>query len=138
MSNLKVLVFGSNGLVGNSVSRILNDSSKVGELYLSQRSDTDLEEKIQIEKKINEVNPDIIINCAAKVGGIYANNTYRTDFLIKNLNITPALAARGTANSKPIKPKKAPNKESARINDTGCKPTELPTNFGVKILPSNI
>ena len=87
MSNLKVLVFGSNGLVGNSVSRILNDSSKVGELYLSQRSDTDLEEKIQIEKKINEVNPDIIINCAAKVGGIYANNTYRTDFLIKNLKI---------------------------------------------------
>ena len=87
MSNLKVLVFGSNGLVGNSVSRILNDSSKVGELYLSQRSDTDLEEKIQIEKKINEVKPDIIINCAAKVGGIYANNTYRTDFLIKNLKI---------------------------------------------------
>ena len=87
MSNLKVLVFGSNGLVGNSVSRILNDSSKVGELYLSQRSDTDLEEKIQIEKKISEVKPDIIINCAAKVGGIYANNTYRTDFLIKNLKI---------------------------------------------------
>ena len=87
MSNLKVLVFGSNGLVGHSVSRILNDSSKVGELYLSQRSDTDLEEKIQIEKKINEVKPDIIINCAAKVGGIYANNTYRTDFLIKNLKI---------------------------------------------------
>ena len=61
MSNTKVLVFGSNGLVGNSVSRILNDSSKVGKLYLSQRSDTDLEDKSQIEKKISEIKPDIII-----------------------------------------------------------------------------
>ena len=48
MSNLKVLVFGSNGLVGNLLKN-LNDSSKV-EIYLSQRSDIDLEEKIQIEK----------------------------------------------------------------------------------------
>ncbi len=87
MNNAKVLVFGSNGLVGNSVSRILKNSSKVEKLFLSQRSDTDLEEKNQIEEKINDVKPDIIINCAAKVGGIYANNTYRTDFLIKNLKI---------------------------------------------------
>lgn len=36
---------------------------------------------------INSFNPDLIINCAAKVGGINANNTLRTDFLLENLKI---------------------------------------------------
>ena len=34
---------------------------------------------------IESFNPDLIINCAAKVGGIHANNTLRTDFLLENL-----------------------------------------------------
>lgn len=31
--------------------------------------------------------PDVIINAAAKVGGILANNTYRTEFILENLKI---------------------------------------------------
>ena len=39
-------------------------------------------------KKIIEKNtPDIVVNCAAKVGGIVANNTNRTDFILNNLKI---------------------------------------------------
>ena len=42
--------------------------------------------KIQ-EKTISQFNPDLIINAAAKVGGIYANDTQGTAFLIENLKI---------------------------------------------------
>ena len=34
-----------------------------------------------------DTNPDILINAAAKVGGIYANNTKRAEFLLENLKI---------------------------------------------------
>jgi GDP-L-fucose synthase len=51
-------------------------------------------EKIQIyfrykrrKKRILDVNPSIIINAAAKVGGIHANNTKRTEFILENLKI---------------------------------------------------
>ena len=83
----KVIVFGSNGLVGNSMCSILSSSDKVSNLIPSTRKDTDLENKKEIKDLLLENNPDYVVNCAAKVGGIYANNTYRADFLIKNLKI---------------------------------------------------
>ena len=36
---------------------------------------------------IKEKKPNIVVNAAAKVGGIYANNTKRSEFLIENLKI---------------------------------------------------
>ena len=39
------------------------------------------------KKTIEKVKPNIIINAAAKVGGIYANNTKRSDFIVENLKI---------------------------------------------------
>tara|TARA_B100001540_G_C15794193_1_gene636866 strand:- start:801 stop:1730 length:930 start_codon:yes stop_codon:yes gene_type:complete len=87
MNKLKVIIFGSNGLVGSSLTRILKESDKVEYLFPSTRDDTDLESPDSIKKTINENSPDYVINCAAKVGGIHANNTYRTDFLIDNLKI---------------------------------------------------
>ena len=41
----------------------------------------------ETKKLIDDFNPDIIINAAAKVGGILANNTYRVEFLLENLKI---------------------------------------------------
>ena len=38
-------------------------------------------------KTIKDINPDLIINAAAKVGGILANNTFRTEFILENLKI---------------------------------------------------
>ena len=39
------------------------------------------------QKNYRDINPDIIINAAAKVGGILANNTQRTEFILENLKI---------------------------------------------------
>ena len=53
----------------------------------STRQDTDLKNKIDIKNIIEKHQPDYVVNCAAKVGGIYANNTFRSEFLIDNLKI---------------------------------------------------
>ena len=87
MDKKKVILFGSNGLVGKSLNRILYVSDKVSEIIPSTRQDTDLFSIEQTKNTIEKNNPDIVINAAAKVGGIYANDTKRTDFIIENLKI---------------------------------------------------
>ena len=84
---MKVLLFGSNGLVGSSLSRILNNSNKISKLVSSTRKDTNLFSFKETEKIIKDTYPDVIINAAAKVGGIVANNSLRTEFIIENLKI---------------------------------------------------
>ena len=87
MEKKKVLIFGSNGLVGKSLNRVLNNSNKVSELITSTRKDTNLFSLEDTKKTIEKTKPDLVINAAAKVGGIYANNTKRSDFIIENLKI---------------------------------------------------
>ena len=87
LTYMKVLVLGSNGLVGKSVSNKLKGSKKVTELTLSNRKDTNLFNLDELKKLIERTQPDWIINCAAKVGGIHANNTYRTEFILENIKI---------------------------------------------------
>lgn len=86
MSIKKVLIFGGNGLVGSSCSRVLG-KSEYYEVFESTRSDTNLFSLKETSKTINEISPDVIINAAAKVGGILANNNFRTEFIIENLKI---------------------------------------------------
>ena len=87
MKKNKILVFGANGLVGKSVVETLSDSSKVESVDSSTRKDTDLKKIDEIKNILNIKQPDYIINCAAKVGGIHANNTFRAEFLLENLKI---------------------------------------------------
>ena len=77
---MKLLVFGSNGLVGNSLKRLFENSNLFTRTYFSTREDTNLFNFDETSKLISEFSPDIVINAAARVGGIYANNTERTDF----------------------------------------------------------
>lgn len=83
---MKILIFGSKGMVGSSISRILEQDSKY-ELILSNREKTDLFNLNETKKLIKEIKPDVVVNAAAKVGGIYANNTQRFSFIIDNLKI---------------------------------------------------
>ena len=87
MKKNKILVFGANGLVGKSVVETLSNSSKVESVDSSTRKDTDLKNIDEIKNILNIKQPDYIINCAAKVGGIHANNTFRAEFLLENLKI---------------------------------------------------
>ncbi len=73
-------------MVGSSLVKILGNE-KLFQIYPSSRKDTDLFSLDETIKKIDSEKPDIIINAAAMVGGIYANNTKRVDFIINNLKI---------------------------------------------------
>ena len=83
---MKILVLGSNGMVGTSILNSLSNENKF-KIIPSTRKDTNLFIFSETEKLINETKPDILINAAAKVGGIVANNEQRTQFLIENLRI---------------------------------------------------
>lgn len=83
---MKILVLGSRGMVGSSVSRILKKNNYIN-LFESTRNDTNLFSLTETQKLFNDFKPDIIINAAAKVGGILANNLQRTEFILNNLKI---------------------------------------------------
>lgn len=83
---MKILIFGSKGMVGSSISRILEQDSNY-ELILSNREKTDLFSLDETKKLIQDIKPDVVVNAAAKVGGIYANNTQRFSFIVDNLKI---------------------------------------------------
>ena len=87
MKKMKIMIFGSKGMVGRSLVRILSNSDTVGELIASSRDDTNLFSLDETMLKMKKEKPDIVINAAAKVGGIHANNTKRTEFIFQNLKI---------------------------------------------------
>ena len=84
---MKILILGSNGLVGKSLTKILSNDKENFEIVSSNRDVCDLLNFQNTKDYIDDISPHLIINCAAKVGGIYANSTYRSQFLIENLKI---------------------------------------------------
>ena len=84
---MKVLILGSNGLVGTSIKSVLSENDKVSDLICATRDDADLFDFNETKELIQNIKPDVLINAAAKVGGIYANNSQRTEFILENLKI---------------------------------------------------
>ena len=85
-TNLKIAVFGSSGMAGSAICRALKRKG-YNNLLLPKRKDLNLLSYLDIRKWFSEFQPDIVIIAAAKVGGIYANNTYPADFILENLKI---------------------------------------------------
>ena len=88
----KIMITGVRGMVGSAIYRaFLNkDSSYSNEsiFYLiPSRKDLDLTVYNQVEDWFKENKPNIVIIAAAVVGGIYANKTYPTQFILENLKI---------------------------------------------------
>jgi len=74
-------------LVGSNLVKNLSNSHSVSEIIGSNRKDTNLFSLDETTRTIKDVNPDLIVNAAARVGGILANNTFRTEFILENLKI---------------------------------------------------
>lgn len=84
---MKILVFGSRGLVGSSTVKTLKEKNIYKQIIASNREDTNLFDYNSTYKTISEESPDVIVNAAARVGGIVANNTNRFEFIVENLKI---------------------------------------------------
>lgn len=80
----KVLVTGSTGMLGSSVLRLLKEEGYTNLLHPS-RKELDLRETDDVNSYFEKNRPEYVFLIAAKVGGIYANMTYRADFIFDNL-----------------------------------------------------
>ncbi len=82
----KIYIAGHRGLVG---SAIWNNLQSKGYTHLIGRPHQELElmDSTAVKKFFEKERPEYVILAAAYVGGIVANNTYRADFIYRNLQI---------------------------------------------------
>lgn len=86
MKESKVFVAGHRGMVGSAVLDNLK-SKGYNNIVTKTRNEVDLTSQRDVDKFFENESIDYVILCAAKVGGILANNTYRGDFIYENLQI---------------------------------------------------
>lgn len=84
--NKKIYVAGHCGLVGSAIVRRL-EKDGFKNIITRTHQELDLTRQAEVEQFFAEEKPDYVILAAAKVGGIYANDTYPADFIMKNLQI---------------------------------------------------
>jgi GDP-L-fucose synthase len=81
---MRIFVSGHNGMVGSAVCRRLSSEPNL-EIITRSRSALDLTQADQVRDFFAQERPDTVVFCAAKVGGIHANNTYPVQFMTDNL-----------------------------------------------------
>jgi GDP-L-fucose synthase len=82
----KIYVAGHTGLVGSAILQTLK-SQGYNHLILRTHGELDLEIQKDVNNFFEKERPEYVFLAAAKVGGIYANNTYPADFIYNNLII---------------------------------------------------
>ena len=82
---MTVIVAGATGLVGSAIVRAFK--SKGQNVIGINRSVVDLMDAKATEAFISEAKPSLIVDAAAKVGGIGANDSFPVEFLVNNLTI---------------------------------------------------
>lgn len=82
----KIYIAGHRGLVGSAIVRNL-EASGYTNLVLRTSKELDLTSQADVNKFFEQEKPDYVFLAAAKVGGIYANDTYPADFIRDNLQI---------------------------------------------------
>ena len=86
MSRKRVFVAGHRGMVGSALVRKLEQSDEY-EIIVRTREELDLTNQADVSAFMADQRLDQVYLAAAKVGGIYANNTYPAEFLYENLMI---------------------------------------------------
>jgi GDP-L-fucose synthase len=82
----KIFVAGHRGMVGSALVRRLQ-AAEFSNVVTRDRSQLDLTDESAVAKFFAKEKPDIVIDAAAKVGGIKANNDFPVEFLLGNLRI---------------------------------------------------
>jgi GDP-L-fucose synthase len=86
MTQRKVFVAGERGMVGSAVVRAFV-AQGLYEVVSAPRAQLDLRDAASVARFFDRHPVDLVVLAAAKVGGIHANNTYRGDFILENMEI---------------------------------------------------
>ena len=81
-----IYVAGHRGLAGSAIWRAL-EARGFHNIVGFGSDELDLTDRSRVMDMVTSITPDVIIDAAAKVGGIHANNTYPAEFLSQNLQI---------------------------------------------------
>ena len=83
-----MFIAGHKGMVGVATfNQALLLGFKKENIFVSSKKKLDLTNYNKVNYFIKRNKPDIVINCAGKVGGIYANDKYPKEFLFENIKI---------------------------------------------------
>jgi len=82
----KIYIAGHRGMVGSAICRQL-ESQGYENIITRTHNELDLCDQSAVKAFMQEIRPDYVILAAAKVGGIFANNTYPAEFIYQNLLI---------------------------------------------------
>ncbi|WP_418791070.1 GDP-L-fucose synthase [Phosphitispora sp. TUW77] len=82
----KIYIAGHNGLVGSAIKRKL-ERAGYPNLVCRTRTELDLRNQAAVAEFFAQERPEFVFLAAAKVGGIYANNTYPAEFIYDNIAI---------------------------------------------------
>ena len=84
--NAKIYIAGHRGMVGSACWRAM-DSAGYSNLLGKTSKELDLRDQREVNDFIQKERPEVIIDAAARVGGILANDTYPYEFLMDNMLI---------------------------------------------------
>ena len=84
--NAVIYIAGHNGMVGSAIWRTLSAKGYTN-LTGATSKELDLRNQQAVRDFIQKIKPDVIIDAAAKVGGILANNNFPFQFLMENMQI---------------------------------------------------
>lgn len=82
----KIYIAGHRGMVGSAIWRQLSELGYTNLMGLTS-SELDLKDQKAVAEFFATKKPDVVIDAAAKVGGILANNSYPYQFLMENMQI---------------------------------------------------
>jgi len=82
----KIYVAGHRGMIGSAIVRKLR-SLGYNNILTRSHDELDLTNQTKVKSFFESEKPDQVYLCAAKVGGVYANNTFPAEFIYENLMI---------------------------------------------------
>tara|TARA_R110002072_G_scaffold90476_2_gene202317 strand:+ start:13035 stop:13985 length:951 start_codon:yes stop_codon:yes gene_type:complete len=82
----KIYIAGHRGMVGSSIWRVLESNGYMN-IIGKTSNELDLRNQQDVAGFFENEKPEIVINAAARVGGILANNEYPYPFLMENMQI---------------------------------------------------
>ena len=86
MKDKKIFIAGHRGLVGSAIKREL-ERKGYSNFVLRTHKELDLTDSVAVKEFFEVEKPQWVFLAAAKVGGIYGNNTYPVEFMLENLKI---------------------------------------------------